>query len=185
MGRILALDYGTRRIGLAISDETKTIAQLLPPVVRQEPKEIWEKLKQIVKQKQIEKIVLGLPVGLQGQDTAATKETRQFRAELSKIFSKIKVELIDERFSTRQAKFMLQSQGMSRKKCRSLIDSMSAYVILESYLLAKREKWPPEADISERATQTKGLIPRASGRERGPGAPPPGSKTLYLRKLKS
>ena len=121
MGRILALDYGTKRIGIAVSDETKTIS-IPKPYILSTKKTI---LLEFIAQNQIEKILLGLPKGLSGQETESTKKTRQFMVWLERE-TLVPVEFIDERFTTKEV--------MREEKDRELVDSLVAQKLLERYL---------------------------------------------------
>ena len=121
MGRILALDYGTKRIGVALSDETKIIAIPKPYLLYSEK----QKLIQLVKDSEVEAILLGLPLGLSGQETESTKKVRKFGDWLREE-TNLPVRMIDERLTTKEA------QGLT--KDRELIDSLVAQKMLERYL---------------------------------------------------
>ena len=121
MGRILALDYGTKRIGVAVSDETKTIAQPRPYILYSEKRKLIE----FIGQNEVEEILLGLPIGLSGQETESTKKAREFEAWL-KAETKLPVKLIDERMTTQEA--------MREEKNREFVDSLVAQKMLERYL---------------------------------------------------
>lgn len=138
MSRILAIDLGSKRIGLAISDETKTIAQTFPGIVVKSQKQTYESLKKIVQEQQVDKILVGLPLNLQGKDSHQTKQTRAFAELLTQFLKNIPIELIDERFSTREAIDKLHFQKIKAKKMRAEIDSMSAQILLETYLRSKK-----------------------------------------------
>ena len=131
MSRILAVDYGDSRIGLAISDETKTIAQTLQPISVKNKKQVIKELQDLVKEKSVEKAILGLPFGLQGRDTAQTAKVKDFALNLAEL---VPVELVDERFTTRQAIKKLHEKNTPRSRMRGEVDSMSAYILLENYL---------------------------------------------------
>lgn len=129
MGRILALDYGTKRIGVAISDEGQKIAFPKPFV----PTEKKDEVLNMIAREAVEKILIGLPKSLSGKETKSTKAAREFADWLGQN-SGAEIELIDERFTTRQAKEKLKDAGMKSKSQKTEIDSMSAYVLLEEYL---------------------------------------------------
>lgn len=124
--RVLALDFGTARIGCAISDPTGTlatpIAAIEPPVV--------DDVARIAGEREAEKIVVGLPVSLSGQDSGQTELTRAFVEELGGAVS-IPVETWDERFTTRMAAQTRRTTGAG-----SAEDSIAAAHLLESYLQA-------------------------------------------------
>lgn len=121
MSKILAIDYGTRRIGIAISDETNTIAIPKPYIKLQEKNKILA----LIQNERVNEILLGLPQGLRGQDTAMTKAVRDF-ARWFEEKTGLQVRLIDERFTTKEVQKMT--------KDRELIDSLVAQKILERYL---------------------------------------------------
>lgn len=120
--RILGIDYGTRRIGLAVSDESRTLARELEIL---HPKKFWENINRIIKDLEVEKIALGLPLGVAGKDTRKTLEVRAFGAQLAKKTG-LPVDLIDERFSSAMAKHL---PGGNHS-----VDSLAAQIILQNYL---------------------------------------------------
>lgn len=120
--RILGIDYGTRRIGLAVSDESLTLARELEIL---HPRKFWERLAGIVKDLEIGKIIVGLPLGVSGNETEKTKEVESFRLKVESA-TKLPVEFIDERFSTAMAKHL---PGGNHS-----VDSLAAQIILQNYL---------------------------------------------------
>jgi putative Holliday junction resolvase len=102
VGRILALDYGSARCGVAITDPSQTIASPLPVVRKAGSPSGVNRIAKLVKDREVERVVLGLPIGLSGRETAQTKETRQFCDVLRKAVP-VPVDLYDERFTTRMA----------------------------------------------------------------------------------
>lgn len=124
MGRILGIDYGEKRIGLAISDEEHTFAFEL---------EIWpaqdffKRITEFVNEREIEKIILGYPLNLKGHQTAKTAEVLKFKEKLESILPpQTAVELLDERFSSKMAG---KIAGTSKN-----IDALSAQIFLQNYL---------------------------------------------------
>jgi len=124
--RVLALDYGTARIGCAISDPTGTLAT---PIAAIEPPEVAE-VARVAGDREAEKIVVGLPVSLSGGDSAQTELTRAFTSDLQEVVE-IPVETWDERFTTRMAAQTRRDTGAG-----SAEDSIAAAHLLESYLQA-------------------------------------------------
>jgi len=124
--RVLALDYGTARIGCAISDPTGTLAT---PIAAIEPPEVAE-VARVAGEREAEKIVVGLPVSLSGEDSAQTELTRAFTSDLQEVVE-IPVETWDERFTTRMAAQTRRDTGAG-----SAEDSIAAAHLLESYLQA-------------------------------------------------
>jgi len=132
--RIIGLDIGTKRIGVAISDEECIIARGLNSIER-DGKEI-EKIKELIKKYNVEKIVYGLPLRMDGSISAQTEIVVSF---ISKLKNEISIPLLpwDERLSTKQAETILIQADISRKKRKKLIDKLSAQIILQNYLDAK------------------------------------------------
>lgn len=120
--KILGIDYGTKRIGLAISDESQTIARELAIVG---PKQAMEKIAICIAEHEVSTIVLGLPLNMSGQETQKTKEVKAFKAKLEKQFH-LSVVAQDERLSS----VMASSLPGGRKN----VDSLAAQIILQNYL---------------------------------------------------
>jgi putative holliday junction resolvase len=120
--KILGIDYGTKHIGMAISDETQSLARELTIL---SPQEFWQGLNELIAAEEITKIVVGLPLNMSGEDTEKTKEARAF-AEKLQTQSSVAVELVDERLSSSMAE---QIAGTSKH-----IDSLAAQIILQTYL---------------------------------------------------
>jgi putative Holliday junction resolvase len=122
--RVLALDYGSARCGVAVSDPSGTLATPLAPVLRPASKKGWAALKARIAELEVERVVVGLPVSLGGGDSAQTREVREFADRLSRAVS-VPVELYDERFTTSLA---------SRVGGSASLDSRAAAVLLEEWL---------------------------------------------------
>jgi putative Holliday junction resolvase len=137
MGRILAVDFGTRRVGLAKSDETKTIAAGLPTVTYQNEAELIEKIAGLILELDIERIVVGQPTRLDGTPSQRSQAVEGFAARLAERV-RLPVEFFDERFSSIIAQRTLQAQGKKPSRNKALVDELSALVILEGYLERKR-----------------------------------------------
>lgn len=123
--KILAIDYGTKRIGLAISDELEMLARELAIL---SPTEFWDKIQDLVSDEQVAKIIVGLPMNLSGEDTKKTLEAREFARRLERKLN-IPVELVDERLSSTMAQHIA---GTSKN-----IDSLAAQIFLQNYLNSK------------------------------------------------
>ena len=128
MTRVLALDYGAARCGVAVSDPTGTLATPLQPVLKPGTKNGLRRLAEIVADLGVETIVVGLPVSLSGADSGQTRETRQFADRLQAAVG-VPVELYDERFTTSLA----QQAGGSAS-----LDSRAAAVLLDEWLNVRR-----------------------------------------------
>ena len=129
MARILAVDFGEKRIGLAISDESKKIAFRYKTIENNSFQKVVAEFQEIIKKENIEKIVFGLPLTLKSADSETTKKARDFFKKLKKAVSAEMV-LSDERFSSKMAKKMLSFQ----KTTKEIIDQEAARIILEDYL---------------------------------------------------
>ncbi|MBS4014830.1 MAG: Holliday junction resolvase RuvX [Candidatus Latescibacteria bacterium] len=133
MGRILAIDFGKKHIGLAVSDETKTIATGLDTLSYHNKKEVIEKLKQIVKDKEVEKIVLGYPISMSGKITKIGLEVLEFKKFLEQNLS-LKIELLDERLTTEISKRIVEQVRRKPTPPKALLDKLSAIIMLQDYL---------------------------------------------------
>jgi putative Holliday junction resolvase len=134
--RILALDYGAARIGVAVSDETGTIASPLCVVEVAQGRELDE-LAATIERERVERVVVGLPRRLAGDEGPAAQAVRAFIAALSERLS-VPVVTWDERMTTAQAERAMIAGGARREQRRARIDKVAAAVMLQSYLDAKR-----------------------------------------------
>ena len=132
--RIMALDLGTRTIGVAVSDVTGLIANGIETIRRTSPERDFSRLEQLVAQWEIGEIVLGYPKNMNGTIGERAKVSEQFAEELKNRFPGISVVLWDERLSTIAAERVLIDADLQRKKRRKVIDMMAAVVILQNYL---------------------------------------------------
>jgi putative holliday junction resolvase len=126
--RIVALDYGSARCGVAVSDPTGTLATPLEPVVRPNTRKGFNRLLAAIRTQAAATVVVGLPLSLSGGDSAQTAEAREFAARLDAVLD-VPVELYDERFTTAVAH---QRAGAAAE------DSRAAAVLLEDWLAARR-----------------------------------------------
>jgi putative Holliday junction resolvase len=138
MPRYLGIDYGEKRIGLALSDPTLTIAQVYRTIQYVSLKDLMMQIKNLVKELQIEKIILGLPLTMKGSDSQKTTEVRDFGEKLSETLN-IPVIYFDERLSTVQAHQILQELGIKPSKSRQKVDQLAAQQILQTYLDKERK----------------------------------------------
>jgi putative Holliday junction resolvase len=126
--RVLALDYGSARCGCALSDPTGTIAMPIEPVLSPASRRGMRELVQLVHDRHVQRVIVGLPLSLGGDDTAQTQETRAFAQQLSlRLGDDAMVELHDERFTTRLAQRTPGSRDTSE-------DSRAAAHLLEGWL---------------------------------------------------
>lgn len=125
--RVLALDYGSARCGCALSDPTGTIVTPIEPIAKPANRRGLTAIVQLVAEREVEQVVVGLPLSLRGQDTEQTRETREFAATLAtRLGEGVPVELHDERFTTRIAGRMENASTSE--------DSRAAAVLLEGWL---------------------------------------------------
>ena len=136
MSRIIAIDYGNKRTGLAWTDPLQIIASGLETVPTGE---LLPKLQTLVSEEDVEGFVLGWPTRLDGSDTNSTESVRQFSNRLRKVFPDLYIELWDEQFTSKMAVQALVQAGVKKKKRREkgAIDRMSATLILKDYLESK------------------------------------------------
>jgi putative holliday junction resolvase len=132
-GKILAIDLGEKRIGLAVSDETRTIATGFGVLTRKSRREDFERYAEIIEAQRITLIVMGLPITLSGEEGQRAAWIRDYSAELSQNIT-IPLEFWDERFSTKQAQASLHARGKRGKKMRARVDAVAAAFILQDYL---------------------------------------------------
>ncbi len=137
MGRILAVDYGERRIGLAISDELQITASPLTTLVRESDEDAVAQIARLAQKYRVEKIVVGLPVRTDAKEGEMEQRVRKF-AEKLKCKTNVPVVLFDERFTTRIAEQVLLEADLSRQKRKRVRDKLAAAVLLQSYLEAQR-----------------------------------------------
>jgi len=133
MGRLLGLDFGTVRIGAAISDALGLTAQPLPFFPAHGRKACLEAIATFCRERGVERIVLGLPRHLDGNEGASSKLVRKFGADLGARVG-LPIEYLDERLTTVAAERLLIEADVSRQKRREVIDSMAAAMLLQNYL---------------------------------------------------
>lgn len=129
----MALDYGDVRIGIAFSDLLQTIASPFQTYRRKTLAEDLNYFLNLVKEKEVSKIILGLPVNMDGSVGERALKTKKFGEELSKATG-LEVEYVDERLTSVEAEEILISSGVRREKRKEVIDKIAAALILESYL---------------------------------------------------
>jgi len=133
MGRILAIDYGTKRTGIAVTDEMQIIASGLTTV---ETKDLLQFLKQYVSKENVDKIVVGLPKQMDNTASESEVYIQKFLVQLEKVVPQISVDRVDERFTSKMAFQTMIDSGLKKKQRRNkaLVDEISATLILQSYL---------------------------------------------------
>ena len=132
MGRTLGIDFGSKRVGLALSDRLNLIASPYRTLDYVSEKELIAQLKSIVYENNIEIVVLGLPINMKGEDTIQTKKVRNFKKLLSGLGLPVIYE--DERLSSISAKNSLVLQNIKTGHHKGAIDRTAAAIILQQYL---------------------------------------------------
>jgi putative pre-16S rRNA nuclease len=132
-GRILAIDLGQKRVGLAVSDPGRNFASTKGMIKRKSMDDLLGKIGEHIKTEEVTEIVLGLPLHLSGDESEGSKKAREFGKALEQKFG-LRVILVDESLSTVQAEDILIEANISRKKRKKVIDGLAAAVFLQSYL---------------------------------------------------
>lgn len=132
-GRILALDLGKKRIGMAISDELGITAQGIPTLERRNKRTDFAELAALVRDKQISQIVLGLPLRMSGEEGTQADWVRTFAEEL-KAHVSVPIDLRDERWTSKQAERVLMGSGIRNQDRKPAIDRISAVILLQDFL---------------------------------------------------
>ena len=133
LSRILALDLGKRRIGLAISDPLRITAQGLPNLVRTRIRDDLDALVQMVREREVGLILLGNPINMRGTEGRQSGWVREFAAAMEKR-THLPVKLWDERLTSVEAGRVLRASGISIEKRAAAVDRLSAVILLQSYL---------------------------------------------------
>ncbi|AFK02797.1 Holliday junction resolvase [Emticicia oligotrophica DSM 17448] len=133
MPRILAIDYGAKRTGLAVTDPSKIIASALETVPTDS---LLDYLKKYTQNEAVEAFVVGMPKNLDGSSTDGTAYVERFVLELKNIFPEIPIHLHDERFTSKMAMQTMIAGGMKKKdrQVKGNIDKISAVIILQSFM---------------------------------------------------
>ncbi len=132
--RLMGIDYGLKKIGIALTDQSGTFAS---PFTTIKNENTVKKIRNIVEEKDVEMIVLGIPSDSEGRDTVQSKRIRNFCTKLRDGLD-IPVELFDENYSTRDAYHDLKLMGLNMKKSRKVVDEMAASKILKEYIDARK-----------------------------------------------
>ena len=131
--RILALDHGTKRVGVAVSDELKMIAQPMEFIPAEPFDGVLARLKDIIREKEVEMILVGMPRNMDGSYGPAALKAKEFVAALGAKFA-VPIKTWDERLTTTQAQKFLISAGVRRSERKEKVDQTAAAIFLQSYL---------------------------------------------------
>ena len=134
--RVLALDHGTKRIGVALSDELKTIAMPLEFILTEPPDAFLARLKEIIAGKEVDLILVGMPRNMDGTYGPAAEKVRAFIAALQGAVT-VPIKTWDERLTTAQANRFLIAANVRRDKRKEKVDQTAAAILLQSYLDSK------------------------------------------------
>ena len=134
--RLMAFDYGTKRIGIAVTDPMQIIATALDT---RHPDEIWDFLTKYLQTEQVETFVVGKPLQMDGTPSESAQHVIGFVRKLRKLFPQIPVVEVDERFTSKMASAVISQSGLrkGKKQQKSLVDTISATIILQTYMQSK------------------------------------------------
>jgi putative holliday junction resolvase len=135
--RILALDVGSRRIGVAVSDPLGITAQGLETIQRQNKRKDMETLARLLKDYEVREVVVGLPLRMSGAEGTQSEKMRRFASDLESYFG-VTVHLWDERWTSTEANRLLRETELSIEKRGRAVDMMAAILILQSWMEAHR-----------------------------------------------
>ncbi len=140
MSRILAIDYGRKRVGLAVTDPLAMIANGLETVATQK---IWDFLKEYLTQQDVDTVVVGYPVQMNNRPSESMEYLKPFLKKFKKQFPGLRVELVDERFTSKMARQAMIDGGLKKKKRqdKAMVDKISAVIILQTYLDMKQNNF--------------------------------------------
>ena len=136
-GRILAIDFGARKIGLAVTDELGLTAQGLDTYYRGNKKADFDHLRRTIKQYNVTEIVMGLPLRMSGNEGIQAEKVQAFAEELRRKF-KLPVELFDERLTSVEANRVLRETEMSIRRRAEVVDQLAAVLILQAFMEYRR-----------------------------------------------
>jgi putative holliday junction resolvase len=134
--RVIGLDWGTVRIGIAMSDEDQKLAFPLQHTL--EASTAIDDIQHMIEEYGVDKVIMGMPVSLKGEDTGSTEKAKKFAQKLQERI-KMDVEFIDERFSSVASTHALHEQGVKEEEQRHIKDNIAAALMLQQYLDTKNK----------------------------------------------
>jgi len=134
--RVLALDFGLKRIGLALSDPEGRMALPYTTLIRKDNSQLLARIQDIVDQEKVECLVVGLPLGLNGEETLSTRQAKNFARLLGRTVF-LPVYLQDETLTSSEASHRLNESGLRGRRQKKVLDQIAATIILESFLQEK------------------------------------------------
>lgn len=134
--RIMAFDYGTKRIGIAVTDPLQIVANALTTV---HPNDIWQFLEEYLKTEQVQTFVVGKPRQMDGTDSQSAPHVLGFVRKLRHTYPHINVEELDERFTSKMAAAAILQSGVkkNKRKEKGIVDTVSATILLQDYLSSR------------------------------------------------
>ncbi len=140
MSRILAIDYGSKRCGIAVTDNLQIIAKSLTTV---HATELIQWLKDYFGSEIVERVVIGMPKSLRNEGTDATELVQRFIKHFKKTFPDMIIQTLDERFTSKMAKDVIMNSGLKKKdrQNKALVDEISAAILLQGYLALKNNQF--------------------------------------------
>ena len=142
-GRVLGIDFGRRRIGLALSDSLRMVATPLETVDGESPKKATRRIREVLAEQDVGEIVVGLPLHMNGDPSELSEEAKAFGEKLGKQVPGLRVYLWDERMSSVQAERALQLGGARASRKKEMRDQLAAQLILQSWLDAQGGQTAP------------------------------------------
>ncbi len=131
--RALGIDFGIKRVGLALSDPTGTLCSPYKTIDRTSRQALFDELLEIIQKETVEAVVVGLPLSLDGEDTLTTRQARNFAESLGRR-TDVPIHLWDERLSSAEAEMELEMAGVFGSKRKKALDSQAAVIILRSWI---------------------------------------------------
>ena len=132
-GRVAGIDYGTRRIGIAVSNAEGTVASPYENYTRRDRAQDARRFRRLVEEEEIVLFVVGLPVHLSGEESEKSREARRFAEWLGEVTG-VDVALFDERFTTAEARALLETASLTKKRRQARIDMLAAQILLAAFL---------------------------------------------------
>ena len=135
MNRILSIDYGEARVGIAITDALNITVQGLETIHHQgNDKIVLKRLEELLNEYEIDTLVIGMPINMNGSKAERVEKTEKFIHKLKCKFNKVQIETIDERLTTVEAHKTMNFLNVDKKKKKNIVDTISAVYILETYM---------------------------------------------------
>lgn len=136
VGRALGVDYGTKRIGIAVSDALGIAATAIEVIEETDPGKVAKRVAEIAKDRGVKTLVFGVPVNMDGSEHASLAKVRAFAENCGRVAG-LPIEYVDERLTTRQAERHLWAAGLAQKGRKSRVDKVAAALLLQAWLDAR------------------------------------------------